>query len=99
MQSKAEKVKTLGQIAVWKKFAAIAGLAGFAIWLAGCTSVAQSKPQGPVQVSVAEVACRQFGETDEFTGRLEAVHTVEVRPRVSGHAQLAGMRSADRHSA
>ena len=54
---------------------------------AGCSSAAQPKPSQPVQVSVAEVACRQFGETDEFTGRVEAVNTVEVRPRVSGYLQ------------
>jgi multidrug efflux system membrane fusion protein len=36
---------------------------------------------------VAEVVCKQLGETDEFTGRLEAVNTVEVRPRVSGYLQ------------
>src|SRR5713226_555751 len=59
---------------------------------AGCASVAQSKPQGPVQVSVAQVACRQFGETDEFTGRLEAVNTVEVRPRVSGYLESVNFK-------
>lgn len=64
-----------------------AGVMALAAWLAGCTGAAQSKPQGPPQVSVAEVACRQFTETDEFTGRLEAVNTVEVRPRVSGYLQ------------
>jgi multidrug efflux system membrane fusion protein len=71
----------------WKQLAAVAGVTILAGWLVGCTSVAQSKPQGPVQVSVAEVACRQFGESDEFTGRLEAVHNVEVRPRVSGYLE------------
>src|SRR6202000_2444395 len=87
MQSKAAKLKNLGQIAVWKQFTALTITAVFISWLAGCASVAQSKPQGPVQVSVAEVACRQFGETDEFTGRLEAVHTGEARPRVSGYLE------------
>ncbi|MCU1221041.1 MAG: efflux transporter, family, subunit [Candidatus Angelobacter sp.] len=60
--------------------------------LVGCASVAQSKPQGPVQVSVAQVACRQFGETDEFTGRLDAVNTVEVRPRVSGYLESVNFK-------
>jgi RND family efflux transporter MFP subunit len=54
---------------------------------AGCSSAAQSKARPPVEVSVAEVACKQVGEADEFTGRLEAVHTVEVRPRVSGYLE------------
>src|SRR6267142_6338055 len=67
--------------------AIFAGILVAGAWLAGCAGAAQSKPQGPPQVSVAEVACRQFTETDEFTGRLEAVNTVEVRPRVSGYLQ------------
>jgi len=63
------------------------GLMALVGLLAGCTSSAQSRPQGPAQVSVAAVACQQFRETDEFTGRLEAVNTVEVRPRVSGYLE------------
>ncbi len=78
MQSMATKLQQLS---------IFAGVMVLSAWLAGCTGAAQSKPQGPPQVSVAEVACRQFTETDEFTGRLEAVNTVEVRPRVSGYLQ------------
>jgi len=33
---------------------------------------------------VAKVECKPVIETDEFTGRLEAVDHVEIRPRVSG---------------
>src|SRR3979409_1679728 len=54
---------------------------------AGCSSSAQPKAPGPVEVSVAEVICKQLGDSDEFTGRLEAVNAVEVRPRVSGYLQ------------
>jgi RND family efflux transporter MFP subunit len=36
-------------------------------------------------VTVAEVVDRDITEWDEFTGRLEAVDTVAVRPRVSGY--------------
>src|SRR5256712_5671463 len=55
----------------------------------GCSSTAQSKAPAPAppEVSVAEVVCKQLGDVDEFTGRLEAVNTVEVRPRVSGYLQ------------
>src|ERR1700704_1469133 len=74
------------------KLVAIFGVTALIGLLAGCASVAQSKPQGPVQVSVAEVNCRQFGETDEFTGRLEAVNIVEVRPRVSGYLQTVNFK-------
>jgi RND family efflux transporter MFP subunit len=49
-------------------------------------------PQGPQQpplpeVSVAVVVQREITEWDEFTGRLEAVNTVEIRPQVSGYLQ------------
>lgn len=39
----------------------------------------------PPSVTVAPVLAREVTEWDEFTGRLEAVHTVAVRPRVSGY--------------
>ena len=36
-------------------------------------------------VTIAEVPEREITEWDEFTGRLEAVDQVEIRPRVSGY--------------
>src|ERR1700736_6701906 len=63
------------------------GLAILAGLNAGCSSSAQPKAPAPVEVSVAEVVCKQLGDSDEFTGRLEAVNAVEVRPRVSGYLQ------------
>jgi multidrug efflux system membrane fusion protein len=44
---------------------------------------AQSPP--PPQVSVAQVLEKRVKDWDEFTGRLQAVETVEIRPRVSGY--------------
>jgi len=52
---------------------------------AGCTQTsAQPAPPAPPQVTVASVVERDVTEWDEFTGRLQAVDSVEVRPRVSG---------------
>src|SRR6267378_275722 len=65
----------------------VIGLAVLAGLNAGCSSSAQPKAPAPVEVSVAEVVCKQLGDSDEFTGRLEAVNAVEVRPRVSGYLQ------------
>ncbi len=48
MQSMATKLQQLS---------IFAGVMVLSAWLAGCTGAAQSKPQGPPQVSVAEVAC------------------------------------------
>jgi multidrug efflux system membrane fusion protein len=69
-------------------------LGTLAILLAGCSSSANSKATAPAppEVSVAEVICKPLGDSDEFTGRLEAVHTVEVRPRVSGYLQRVNFK-------
>lgn len=39
----------------------------------------------PAQVTLAEVEARRLVEWEEFTGRVEATETVELRPRVSGY--------------
>jgi RND family efflux transporter MFP subunit len=45
-------------------------------------------PRTP-EVTVAPVVTRDVADWDEFTGRFEAVNSVEVRPRVSGYVQRA----------
>src|SRR6266403_3008990 len=72
----------------------LATLAGLS---AGCSSSTSAQPKAPVppEVSVAEVVCKQIGDSDEFTGRLEAVHAVEVRPRVSGYLQSVHFREGE----
>jgi membrane fusion protein, multidrug efflux system len=53
--------------------------------LAACTKTsAQQGPPPPVPVTVGSVIERDVTEWDEFTGRLQAVDSVDVRPRVSG---------------
>jgi RND family efflux transporter MFP subunit len=63
--------------------------------LAGCGKRAsQGPPQmPPPKVTVAAVAERAIVEWEEFIGRTEAVETVEVRPRVSGHVQEVRFQS------
>lgn len=46
----------------------------------------------PVAVSVAEVVSRDVLDWDEFTGRIEAVDTVEIRPRVAGYLDAVHFR-------
>jgi RND family efflux transporter MFP subunit len=54
--------------------------------LAGCArTAAQPGPPPAPKVTVAQVVDRSVVEWDEFTGRLEAVDAVAVRPRVSGY--------------
>ena len=62
-----------------------------AAWLillsvAGCSgSGGAPSAAPPPEVSVAQVLQRKVKDWDEFTGRLQAVETVEIRPRVSGY--------------
>jgi multidrug efflux system membrane fusion protein len=52
---------------------------------AACVSpAAQSAPPPAAAVTAAKAIGRDVTDWDEFTGRLEAVHHVDVRPRVSG---------------
>lgn len=67
------------------------GIAALAIvlFISG-TGRSRAKPAATVavnlpQVTVAEVIHRPVREWQEFAGRLQAVNTVEVRPRVSGY--------------
>ena len=58
------------------------------IALGGCRSDATNAPATAApQVSVAAALEREVTEWDEFTGRLEAVESVEVRPRVTGYIE------------
>jgi len=62
------------------------GIAALCFLAACASSQAESPPAAPPapQVSVARVVARTVNDWQDFTGRLEAVHTVELRPRVSG---------------
>jgi multidrug efflux system membrane fusion protein len=55
--------------------------------LVACKEVASAPPQAPppTEVTVSAVALQEITPTDELTGRIEAVHQVDVRPRVSGY--------------
>jgi RND family efflux transporter MFP subunit len=52
--------------------------------LLGCASKPAGPPPPPA-VSVAPALEREIAEWDEFSGRLEAVDQVQIRPRVSGY--------------
>jgi len=63
---------------------------GATLWLAGCrqamTAPASAGPPAPA-VTVADVEERTITEWDEFIGRLEAIESVEIRPRVAGYIE------------
>ncbi len=61
--------------------------------LSACGKAPESAAQQPAaKVSVAEVIQQPINEWDEFTGRLEAPESVEVRPRVSGYIDRVAFR-------
>jgi membrane fusion protein, multidrug efflux system len=54
--------------------------------ISGCTGQASEGGQPPApEVSVAPVLVKEISQWDEFSGRIEAVETVQLRPRVSGY--------------
>lgn len=66
----------------------LATITGFLLYSSVGHSRAKPQAAAPAalpQVQVAEVIHRPLREWEEFSGRLQAVNTVEVRPRVSGY--------------
>jgi multidrug efflux system membrane fusion protein len=72
-------------------------------WLVGGTVLAAltacgGAPEGggmqipPAPVSVAQVVSRAIVDVDEFTGRIEALDTVDIQPRVSGYLDAVHFR-------
>jgi multidrug efflux system membrane fusion protein len=58
--------------------------------LAACTvGEAGNPPSAPPapEVTTAEVAVQDLNDSADFTGRLEAVESVEIRPRVGGYVE------------
>jgi membrane fusion protein, multidrug efflux system len=69
----------------FSRAARLAAPLALSVILAACTkTAAQQGAAPPPEVAVAPVIERDVTEWDEFTGRLQAVDSVEVRPRVSG---------------
>lgn len=74
-----------------RSFAVLLSLAVIAAFvLLSGVGQSRAKPQPAAsaalpQVTVAEVIHRPLREWQDFTGRLQAVNTVEIRPRVSGY--------------
>ena len=54
--------------------------------LGGCGQAPPPAPSPP-EVTVAKVISKRIKDWDEFTGRFQAIDTVEVRPRASGYIE------------
>src|SRR5271170_2674453 len=71
---------------IFYRAALIAVLSLPALLLSGCgRGEAQTPPPPPPVVTVAPVEQQEITEWSDFTGRTDAVESVEIRPRVSGH--------------
>jgi RND family efflux transporter MFP subunit len=60
------------------------GILSILLATAGCKKTSGPQ-QAPLPVNVVTAVEKEVNEWDEFTGRLEAVESVEIRPRVSGY--------------
>ena len=67
-----------------KNFFIGVGILSIFLTAAGCQKKS-APPPAALPVNVLTVVEKEVNEWDEFTGRLEAVESVEIRPRVSGY--------------
>lgn len=80
-------MKNIAKSTTLRHLPAALALSAAAFVLSGCgqpSAQEAPKPAGGPPISAAEVLEKQVVETQEFSGRLEAVDRVEIRPRVSG---------------
>lgn len=79
------------------RFANITLLGLVALMLAGChRTTAADGPQPAPEVEVAEVLAEPATLWSEFTGRVAAPQTVELRARVSGYIEAVSFTEGDR---
>jgi len=75
---------------------ALLGMAVLISLLSGCDKgVAQNAPPPPPEVSAAQVLIKPVSQWDNFNGRVEAVQSVQLRPRVSGYIDSVNYREGD----
>lgn len=80
-------------VALGQRLSAVALLAAL---LAGCdNSVAHNAPPPPPVVSAASVVVKPISQWDAFNGRVEAVQSVQLRPRVSGYIERVNYTEGD----
>jgi RND family efflux transporter MFP subunit len=76
-------------------FGALAVLAAVAAGLAGCNHSQPPKPNKNPRVVVTKPVRGQVVDYQDFTGRLDAFRSVEVKARVTGHITAAPFREGD----
>lgn len=77
-----------------KLLISFASIVALGLLATGCGRAKSAPPpMPPPSVTVAPVEEREIVEWNEFTGRTEAVETVEIRPRVSGYIREVRFQS------
>jgi membrane fusion protein, multidrug efflux system len=71
---------------LWHR-ALLYGMPGLCLLLTACPRQQATTPPPPPKVTVSQPLTREVVEWDEYTGRLEAVESVDIRARVSGYLQ------------
>lgn len=73
----------------------LAAAALMAVVLNSCTQRSEAQAPPAPAVTVATPLVREVQDWDEFTGRFEAMQTIEVRARVGGYISAAHFRDGD----
>ena len=77
-------------------FKPLSFVALLAVFCAGCSKGEKLPDAGALpEVSVATVVSKPVYQWDEFTGRIAAIDTVELRPRVSGYIDRIAFKEGD----
>ncbi len=76
------RCRTAGEL---KRLLTVAAFAAVSLIVVDCSKSTANKSAPPLPVNVVTVVEKEVNEWDEFTGRLDPVESVEVRPRVSGY--------------
>jgi multidrug efflux system membrane fusion protein len=69
----------------YQRFSKILTFVVALLLFADCSKAPEKQEAGPLPVNVVTVVEKEVHEWDEFTGRLEPVDSVDIRPRVSGY--------------
>ena len=87
----------IGHFNLWKRRLTVGtSLFMCATVLAACNeAVSASQTPPPAEVDVAPVTLQKIRYWDEFNGRISAVDSVEIRPRVSGYVDKVAYREGD----
>jgi multidrug efflux system membrane fusion protein len=84
------------QVSVRIKRLSLAGwLLASALALSGCKDTVAVAAVRPPSVNVAPVLVKRIRYWDEFNGRISAIGSVEIRPRISGYVERVAYKEGD----